>query len=330
MEQDALKRKNKKLIVIFTVVGVVLVLIAVVIALNFSFLKDVFVGMGYRPSDEMAEIRDDLKLTGKGWVIFNASLPELKERQEFNQYCRESENTAAVLGCYRGDKIYVYNILNEELEGIRELTAAHELLHAVYSRMSVADKDKWGNLVHKVYSDNKDVMGEEIELYDDSEKAEEMYVRAGTEVADLPLELEEHFGEIFENQDLIVSYYDSYIRVFREIENHLREIYAKIEKLGGEIEDATSRYEEGVAALNNDIAEFNNCAKTPNCFSSNAVFNRQRNALIGRQNGLVDLYNSVNDLINQYNDLVAEYNDNVLHGQILNQAMNSAEEVKGF
>lgn len=325
-----MKKQNKKSIVILTVVGVILTLVAIAIALNFSFLKDVFVGMVYRPSAEMSEIRDSLKLAPRGWVIFNASSPELKEKQEFNEYCRESENTAAVLGCYRGDKIYVYDINSDELEGIKELTSAHELLHAVYSRMSVQDKDRWGDLAREVYDKNKEIMGEEIELYDDVQKKEEMYVRAGTEVKNLPEELEKHFAEIFEDQDLIVSYYDSYIKVFREIEIKTKEIYAKIESLGEQIEAKTSEYEEGASALNTSINEFNSCARTANCFTSNYVFNRQRAELLGRQNGLMELYNSINEMIDQYNKLVVEYNENVLHGQILNQAINSSEKVNSL
>lgn len=325
-----MKKQNKKTIVILTIAGVILTLAAIAIALNFSFLKDLFVGMKYAPSAEMTYIRDELKLAPRGWVIFNASFPELKEKQEFNQYCRESENTAAVLGCYKGDKIYVYDIVSDELKGIKELTSAHELLHAVYSRMNAQDKDRLGNLAREVYDKNKEIMGEEIELYDDAQKAEEMYVRAGTEVANLPSELENHFAEIFEDQDLIVSYYDSYIKVFREIEAKMNEIHAKIETLGQEIEAKTSEYESGVAALNGSINEFNNCARTPNCFTSNYVFNRQRNVLLNRQNELSGLYNSINNLINQYNALVTEYNENVLHGQILNQAINSSEKVEGI
>ena len=136
-------RKNYK--IFFVVCSAVLMLGVVAIWLNFGVIKDVLVGMGYRPTSEMVEIREALKLTGTGARIFNASLPVLQEKQEFNQNCREVENESAILGCYRDDRIFVYNIVDEELPGIRELTSAHELLHAVYDRMSNEDKARWRN-----------------------------------------------------------------------------------------------------------------------------------------------------------------------------------------
>ena len=321
-----MNKKANRQAIILVVVGLVLVSVAILIALNLGFLKDLFIGMGYRPSEEMAEIRESLGLTSRGRMIFDASLPSLEEKESFNQYCRESENTTAVLGCYRDDKIYVYNVVSDELSGIRELTAAHELLHAVYDRMSDADKGRVRDLVSEVYLANQDVMGAEVESYSDEQRLEEMYVRVGTEIADLPSELEKHYGEIFEDQDRVVSYYNSYIGVFRKIEARMAEILAKTSALSSEISAKTIEYEQGVAELNAAVLEFNNCARTADCFASTWVFNRQRNELIARQEGLSSLYNTINELISQYNTLVVEYNDNVLHGQILNQAINSSSE----
>lgn len=321
---------KKKLATVYTIIGVVLVLISVGIALNFGFLRDFLSAIRYQPSDEVAQIRDKLDLTERGWVIFGASTPELKNKQEFNQYCRDKENATAILGCYRSEKIYIYNILDEELDGIRELTAAHELLHAVYQRMSDKEKEEWNKKLEEIYNAHKDILGEEIELYDDAQKKEELYVRAGTEIKNLPEELEKHYAEIFRNQDKIVAYYDGYIAVFREIERRMNEILSQTESLKAEIDQKISQYETETTKLNTDINKFNNCAGTANCFSSNYVFNRQRTALIARQNELKSLYENINGLISEYNRLVEEYNENVLHGQTLNQAINSSVETEGI
>lgn len=318
--------KNRHLI-LFAVSSIVLMGLVAFFVLNFGTIRDIFTGMGYHPSDTMSEIRESLDLTGKGWRIFNATLPDLKEREEFNQICREEESENAILGCYRGDRVYVYDILDDELSGIREVTAAHELLHAVYHRMNKDDKREIREVLLTVYEQNQDILGEEIELYDDFKKEEELYVRIGTEIADLPDELERHYGEIFKDQDKIVEYYKGYIMVFKEIENKLAELLEKINVIDADTAAKTAQYEADVAALNADIAEFNNCAKTANCFTSNWAFNSKRNALTSRAEALSALRDQINELISEHNNLATEYNENLLHGQALNMKINSSAEI---
>lgn len=309
----------------FAICSVILMGLVVFFALNFGTIKDMMVGLTYRPTSEMSEIRESLDLTGKGARIFNATLPDLKEKEEFNQICRDEESANAILGCYRGDRVYVYNILDEELEGIREVTSAHELLHAVYYRMNINEKRELRDSLLAVYEENQDVLGEEIDLYDDYKKEEELYVRVGTEIADLPEALEKHYGEIFKDQDKIAGYYKKYISVFKEIERKLAELLEQVKSLEAEINSKTVQYEEDMAVLNKDIAEFNNCAETANCFTSTWVFNNRKNGLTARSDTLSALRDEINEMITRYNDLAGEYNENLLHGQALNMTINSLE-----
>ncbi|MDO4526662.1 MAG: hypothetical protein Q4B87_01060 [Candidatus Saccharibacteria bacterium] len=315
--------RNRAWIGFFLASAVVLVLVATVAA-NFGVIKDWAAGLGYRPTAEMEEIRESLGLTGTGRRIFDAVQPELKERDEFNQNCREVENESTILGCYTRDRVFVYNIVDEELAGIKELTTAHELLHAVYNRMNKADKTKWGLILNDVYQNNLDILGAEIDIYPEEQRREELYVRAGTEIKNLPEELERHYAEIFGEQDKIVDFYERYIKVFREIEEKLERLYGEITQLSGEIEQATSEYETRIAALNTAVEEFNRCAGTADCFSSNTEFYTQRTKLISEQTALKELYASLSEKIAKHNVLVAEYNENAVHGQILNSRINSS------
>lgn len=320
------KKKNKNRAALFTGIGVFLVIIGISIALNYGTIKDIIVGMGYRPSSEMSEIRANLELANTGYRIFNATMPALMEKEEFNQNCRERESETAILGCYKDDRVYVYNIVNDELSGIRELASAHELLHAVYDRMSATDKRSFEGILDEVYQQNKDILGEEVELYDESEKKEEIYVRAGTEIKELPEKLEKHYAEIFRDQDKIVDFYESYIKVFREIEKNMKDLLVKIQTKEAEINNKNTAYKTEAETLNKDINEFNDCAKTPDCFTSRVAFNNKRQSLIERENALSRTYEEINAMIAEYNKLVAEYNENILHGQILNTAINSGSQ----
>ena len=317
----------KKRIIGYLFLGLVIVAMAVVF-LNRQWFLDFFRGMQYKPSVEMSAIRDSLQLTDRGNFLFNAAQPELEESDVFNAYCRTGDEEIAILGCYTADNIYIYNITEKELDGIRELTTAHELLHVVFARMPEGEKGDLKQALDKVYTDNKDILEGDLESYDEAERFEELYVRAGTEVKKLPDVLEKHYAAVFKDQDKIVDYYNKYIAVFREIKAEFDKLSSEMETLNQTIEQKTKEYEIGAAQLNAEIGEFNACAETAGCFSSEYVFWTRRSNLINQQTQLDNAYNEINALIDQYNDDVEKYNANVMRNDKLNSIINSSEKVE--
>lgn len=301
----------------------VVILLAVTAVLNRVVVADFVRGIFYQPSAEEIAIRENLKLTNKGLRIFNASYPSLNSKDDFNENCVSYDESVYVLGCYTGKQIYVYNIANSDLEGIRELTMAHELLHAVYERMPSDEKNRINQLLEGVYNDNKELLGAELSSYSDADKYDELHARIGTEIADLPGELEKHYAEIFRDRDLVAAYYDSYITPFRELEAKREKLKAELETLEGEIMSKTSEYETRVEAHNAEVKEFNICADMPGCFKSNYEFQRRRRVLVSENEELVVLRAEVGDLTNYYNEKVEEYNQNVLKNQELQNLVNS-------
>lgn len=320
----------KKSTIIKSVALTIVIIVAIVAALNWTFLRDFYLSKTYQPTAEMVSIRDSLGLTGRGELIFNASHPALNDADDFNTNCQSFDDEEAILGCYTELSIYIYNITEPRLKGIRELTAAHELLHAVYERMSPAEKDSYREALEKVYRDNQATLKEEIEAYDSTEQLEEIYVRSGTEVKNLPDSLEKHFADIFKDQDKIVDYYNSYISVFRQIESELDTLKAEMDNLNAEIDAKTSEYESRIDNLNAQIATFNNCADTVGCFTSEYAFYARRNQLLAEQNNLNALYDEIDHLINEYNTRVEKYNANVLESNNLQSIINSHVKVEGL
>ena len=315
--------KEKKFYYFRWILGLILIVIVIVCFLNRRWINDFFRGLSYSPSNMMSQIRDDLDLADKGKFIFNASLPELNQSDDFNEKCRARNEETAVLGCYVEENIYVYNIEDKELDGIRELTTAHELLHAVFERTSESEKERLKPFLEKVYKDNRKILEEDIETYDESEKFEELYVRAGTQVKKLPEELEKHYAEIFKDQDKVVSFYEKYISVFRRVEEELDKLTIEISSISNEIEKKTQEYGQRLEKLNAEITDFNNCAETVGCFESNAVFYERRNVLVLEQGTLETMYNEINALIDNYNEKVDKYNEDVIWHDKLNDMINS-------
>lgn len=300
--------------------------IAIVVAWRWEWIYDWYRGIIYQPSAEMATIRTKLKLTGQGEFIFNAAQPELNDAVDFNENCRQDETEVAVLGCYTLGNIYVYDIKDTRLDGIRELTAAHELLHAFWAKMDNGERERLQPILNQVYKNNLAILKDDIETYAESERLEEIFVRAGTEIKELPVELEEIYARVFENQDAVVDFYDNYSAVFREMKTRLENLMNELEDLKNQIDEKIHEYEVGVANLEKDIINFNSCAETVGCFQSNAEFYAQRNALIAREGALNVLNDEVNVLIDNYNDKVNEYNSNALESRRLQNIINSKAE----
>ena len=303
---------------------------AIAVVVHHQAVIDFVRGRLYAPTTAVAEIRENLALTAYGEFIFDASRPELNSEKDFNANCVSDSEDEAALGCYRGQKIYVYEVQSEELAGILELTAAHELLHAVYERRSDGEKEIVGGLLKEVYRQYHEVLAAEIEAYDVEEQAEELYVRAGTEIKELPEELEKHYAKIFADQDKVVGFYESYIGVFRGLEAELKSLEAEMTELKEQIDAKSLEYQNGAKDLGAQIEVFNNCASQVGCFQRSEDFNARRNELLARQAEMRGLYDEIDGLINQYNMVVEKYNQNVVRSQNLQDLINSHVVVEGL
>lgn len=288
-----------------------------------SDISDYLKAKSYVPSEEMSGIRSALNLTSKGARIFNASAPILDSRDDFNRDCNSSNPEIAVYGCYYLDTIYVYNIDSPELAGIRESTTAHELLHAVWARLSEAEKTELIPLLESVYAEHKTALDKTLETYDESERLDELYVRIGTQIKTLPPELEKHYAEIFSDQDKIVSFYDAYIAPFETYREKIATLGSEMEVMKTDIDRKTAEYESSSANFSTAVAEFNSCIAKNGCFTSRAASDARHAELVSTQDSLNALYDSLSSLIDSYNEKVDEYNSNILSLNTLQNLANS-------
>lgn len=287
------------------------------------WVKDIWRGLGYAPSAEMAKIAESLELTGKGQRIFSATRPALEDKEAFNEHCDSHDADIALLGCYAGGQIFVYQIEDEELKLANNVTTAHELLHAVWERTDEGEKAKLESLLEELMTEKQEWFDTELEAYSEAEKMEEVYTRAGTKLAELPEELEKHYGEIFQNRANIVEYYETYSAPFEELQEKLEDLEQKITAENDEIEKAKTDYTQRAMAWEAKVAQFNSCARSMGCFKSDAEFQTKRQAMTSEQTELENLRQEINRRIDENNARVDEYNE--LRGDLgeLNDAINS-------
>lgn len=326
-----LKLSPKKIIL-----GVIIILagvLGVLVYQNRITISDWFSGLSYTPSAEVSSIEESIGLTDSGKLILRATHPSLEQKDSFNEKCDSHDQEISILGCYTKNRIYLYDINEESLNGVKESTLAHELLHAVWERMSDSERNRISKYLTEVYDNEQyhSLLADDLTKYAESERMDELHSRIGTEIVELPAELEEHYAKYFKDQDALVMYFNDYITPFRELSEKIEELSTKLEELNQEIEEKTKTYYADAENLSHAIDEFNDCVKTSGCFASISAANSSRNELVAKKDELENVFNSINTLISQYNTLVSEYNDNILRGQNLENIINSnakVEEIK--
>lgn len=308
--------------------GLVLIGLSAFLWLNHQYVIDTIRFWQYQPTNAVVTIASRTTMTDSGKFLFYASQPSVDDRATFNAACKNNESGTAILGCYTADRIYIYNITDQRLDGIQEVTAAHEMLHAVYRRMSDADKQTVNGLVEAEYQKLKanPTYTARMAFYDKTEPGErdnELHSIIGTEVASITPELETHYKKYFGNRSAVVAEYNSYNSVFTSLEEQAKSLSAQLDAMNDKIKASVAAYEADVKQLNADITVFNQKASSGG-FPSLAAFNREHQALVDRSSALASEREAVNSLISQYNALSDQYNSIVTQSNDLNQSIDSS------
>ena len=288
-------------------------------------LLDEFRAQQYPPSSHISAIEQRVTLTSAGRRIFYATSPEVQDSGQFNGSCHSVERTTAILGCYYRDRIYLYNVQNSELDGALDVTAAHELLHAAYARLSTFEQRKVDGLVRAAYQKvkNEPTLKRLMEYYKQAEpgaEINELHSILGTTIANLDSELERYYARYFTNRASIVTLNQRYTQVFSELDQQATSLKAKISAEESSLKTETDAYQNELNQLNSDIQSFNQRAVSGD-FSSQEFY-ATRSALSGRVASLNNQQNQLNTRISAYNTMIAEYNKLAVRAQQLNQSMN--------
>lgn len=283
----------------------------------------------FHPNSDIANVDSRIGLTARGQQIFYATTPAIEARDAFNNDCGSVERTAAILGCYVRDRIYLYNIQGQELDGALEVTAAHEMLHAAYARLNIFEQASVNKMITAEYEkikDNPDIK-QEMQYYAQAEPGEEineLHSIIGTTIKDLPVELEQYYARYFSDRSAIVAMNIKYTAVFDEVNQQASALQAKITGEAAAIQQASDQYNADLSQLNSDIQSFNERA-TSGGFTSQYAFTTARQALSARIDQMKDRQVALNQQIDIYNADVAAYNKLAVRAKQLNQSINGVE-----
>ncbi|MDO4773764.1 MAG: hypothetical protein Q4A37_01395 [Candidatus Saccharibacteria bacterium] len=314
-------------------VGALLSAGAVWALLHQQAIRDQLTVWQYQPSAAVSALADRSGMSDGGRFYFFVTRPSLENAEQFNQECRRVEQASPILGCYdqAADRIHIYNVTHPELDGIKEVTAAHEMLHAAWARMSQAERQRLGELLEAAYQRVKtDDLAARMAYYERTQpgsRANELHSIVGTEIADVGHELEQHYQQFFSNRQAVVGLHAAYHQRFTTMQREAERISGELDGRRTAIEQRSAQYAAGVAVFNNQAAVFNDRAARGD-FVSQAAFQAERARLVQQSRELSTERRAIETAVAEYNQQVEKLYALGQKIQSLQQQLDSHQEVE--
>ena len=286
-------------------------------------------------SPDIERLATATAMTRSAQRLFYRQDPTIEQRREFLETCSKVPVKGVMMGCYsrRGSvgKIAIQAVTEPRLQGMMEVTAAHEMLHAAYDKLSSLERDRLTPLLESAVKMVKDQrLLKVLNQYktDDRERyLNELHSHLGTEISNLgEPELEQHYAQYFTDRQQTVSFAvkaGSTLRVIDEraeklkpeidrLEIDLKARRAELDSTESRSKSSSERLEEQSSALNQvrEKAEIGVANGDP---STNLIaeFENQRS----RFNDAVEVHNAQvrerQAQIDSYNDIVVNYKKKV-------------------
>lgn len=277
----------------------------IVIALNRQAIYDWWQLRDYAPPTVVSSLASQTTMTDYGRKVFYINRPSLTSDSEFAKACPNSTaEQTIVLGCYHSNQrgIYLLDVRDPRLEGVEQVTAAHEMLHAAYDRLSSAEREQVEAMLKDYYQNSltDERIKKTINAYKNSEPDDlmnEMHSIFATEITNLPKALEDYYKKYFTNRAQIVAFANKYQAEFSSRE-------AAVEQADRQL----TGMKKQIDSLQTSVKQKQNEVST------------ERKRLVALRSSNVETYNAE---VPAYNRLVEEYNSQVQELRSLISSYNS-------
>lgn len=282
---------------------------------------------GYQAPVAIASLAREDTMTAYGRKIFYVNHPQLDDKSVFAGKCpNNGGEQTIVLGCYRSGEagIFLLSVSDPRLNGVEQVTAAHEMLHGAYERLSDKDRQQVDTMLLDYY--NHDLHDQRIKdtiaAYKKSEPHDvvnEMHSVFGTEVAQLPSGLEQYYKRYFTDRPQIAAFAAQYQSEFTSRQAVVAQDDARLASLKAQVDAQEADLRSKQSQI--DVMQTQLLAK------KNGGDIDGYNAGVPVYNGLIDAYNAevatVRSLVDQYNQLVNERNAVALEENQLTKALST-------
>lgn len=286
----------------------------------------------YQAPAIVAQLAGQDTMTPYARKVFYVNRPAIDVKQQFTKACpNNGGEQTIVLGCYHGGQagIFLFGVSDPRLDGVEQVTAAHEMLHAAYDRLSSSERQRVDTMLLDYYNhglhDQRII--NTIAAYKKTEPHDlvnEMHSIFGTEVANLPSGLEQYYQRYFTNRAQIAAYAAQYQAEFTSRQAAIASDDTQLASLKAQIDALEADLKTRQAAVS---------AQQSTLMSERSAGNISAyNAGVPAYNAQVDAYNAgvqtVQNLVNRYNRLVVSRNAIALEeDQLVNELSNSAAPI---
>ena len=233
--------------------SIVLLLIAGGVIFKQREILDWWTLRNYQVPVAISNIANDTTMSNYGRKLFYVNKPQLQNKVAFYKSCEEGETTV-VLGCYKPKQgIFILDVDDERLDGIEQVTAAHEMLHVAYDRLDSTEKQEIGSKLTSYYATlNDEQLQSKIEIYEKSgaDIANELHSILGTEQQSLNPELESYYKKYFNDRKSVVAFSQKYQAVFSERKNKLKQLDAQLAEIEEKVKTNNIELDRQQAIIN--------------------------------------------------------------------------------
>lgn len=283
---------------------------------------------GYQPPVAITTLASQDTMTPYALKVFEVNHPQIENKTTFNVECpNDGGEQTIVLGCYHSnqDGIFLLSVDDPLLNGVQQVTAAHEMLHAAYDRLSTSERNYVDGMLLNYF--NHDLHDPRIlatmAAYKKTEPnavVNEMHSVFGTEIANLPAPLEQYYTRYFTDRQQITNYAAMYETEFTTRQNTVTTDDSQLTTMKNQINSLETKLGSDLSAVSATQDQLNDLKSGNNIPAYNAAipgYNQQVNSY----NAEVD---QLKTLIANYNTLVATRNSVALEEDQLSNELNSS------
>ena len=200
------------------------------------------------PSAEITRLTIATAMTPEATRLFYRQMPAIEPKPVFAQSCSKLNHAAeelVALGCFRSStqsgrvisgKIYIQSITDTRFDGIMEVTAAHEMLHAVYVRLSTSEQQDLGDRLEQAALRVKDArLAGVLKRYKATDRElyrNELHSHLGTELDNLGDQvLENHYRRYFTDRHQVVLLAQKSQTSFRQLDDKAQVLKTELDTL---------------------------------------------------------------------------------------------------
>jgi hypothetical protein len=278
-----------------------------------KFLSDSVQLARYTPPPEVAALARQANMSEDGRRAFYLTTPKIEAKKVGLKLCdKHSTEKTVILGCYVSSKgIFIQKVTDKRLSGTMQVTAAHEMLHAVYhNHMSEGERNEINAELALVFENlNNPRLKKLIQIYQDRDPRQvssELHSFLGTEVSNLSPKLEQHYARYFVDRATVVAMAQKNEQTFAQIVNKAELINQQLKNMKGDLDRREQNVKEQGLNIEQQRRQLERIGN-PEEYNNRLVgFNQQVNNYNGQIQVLKRQITNYNRLVNSYNALSSE------------------------